>query len=687
MPEPDGYRPPGTPPPAARTLRGQVGDDVRRGLDAVGLKVWEAAKGGGAAAVHHPAEFTPLLGGALTEAACVAQADVPDAWMFIWSAVILAGILLYQIPRSRKARERAASRMRRAYYTAAYAAVGICLAIAGLAGAGSPLALQAVGSATVAATGTWWARHAKRRLRARKRPAPEPEVEASADPHAALRAEITEWFTSRYTHPRGPLAGARLIGEVEANDLFCRLHVQVDGDTHTFGNIYALADRMVASRGTSLFNIQIEPTVDQRRDQGVITIFHKNPLPEQVPFPGPTIDTATGCATVGRCADLSPALIRFWQPGSGAWHELVSGGSGTGKSRYLDQALINERHALDEDGQHLIVSWICDPQMGQSLPDWQDKVDRFARTPGECIALIQDAHAEMLARNDVLSKVEWTDRKGRIRKGKDHFTPSAAMPLLSVTVEESPMLLRGDRRFKVYIKEILSMGRKCGVRLRLITQIPSIAELGNDFAIRPLLASMSVVCLRTTEPITGTAIPGLPGDPKNIEEFFPDGTRTFGLGYILGAVKASKMRTFTLDDLVVYDWASAGTTAHLTRLAQAPAADAEPAAQAGHFGASAPAAASAMHFDSAVPAQYAEALGARRARDAICAYVNAQHFPVTSGQIVRELGLANSAVSQAIKRELSSKAPRLAKVSHGLYAAPGRDTGFWQAADRTSTAA
>jgi len=73
--------------------------------------------------------------------------------------------------------------------------------------------------------------------------------------------------------------------------------------------------------------------------------------------------------------------------------EVVVGCSGSGKSRYLDEALLCERHALDAHGRHLIVSWICDPQEGQSLPDWQDRVDRFARGPVEGLAMLEDAFA------------------------------------------------------------------------------------------------------------------------------------------------------------------------------------------------------------------------------------------------------------------------------------------------------
>jgi len=414
--------------------------------------------------------------------------------------------------------------------------------------------------------------------------------------------------------------------------------------------------------------ILIERWPDQREDRAKITVFRKYLLQENLPYPGPVIDVETGCATVGRCATGTPARLRLWLPKSGAWHEIVCGASGTGKSRYIDEALIAERHCLDGNGEHLVVSWICDPQEGQSLPDWQDKVDQYARNAAESLALLERAYAEMLARNKHLANVEWIDRNGNKRHGLSFFEPSAELPLLSLTIEEAPNLLINPR-FKWLVEQILKMGRKCGLRLRLVTQVPSIAELGNSFTIRPLLADMSVVCLRTREAITAGAFPDLPGDPRQLPKQFPDGSETFGLGYIGGADAPSLFRTFALDEVVVFEWASRGTTAHLVALATA-------ADQAEAESAAAAAAANPPQAEPQDTAGMPESAGVGNARQLIRAYLAEHPGHVTSGTLVHALGLNPSTVSQALARDLA--VGKVQRITHGVYAAPGTDAGLWR---------
>jgi len=664
MTDRDGYLPPGSKARRA-TLSERATDKAGEMLDDAAIAAVRLAKRGVIAAVHHPAEFAPALGAAGLETTAGLVDGTVVGWPLLWAAVILAGVVLYARANSESSRIAAASATRRAYYAGAYALSLAWLVIACATGPASVFALDALTAVTAATSGTWSARHLVRRRRARRLPSPQVEPEP-VDEFAAQRAEVTAWFLGKFASESGPLTGARLLGEVDASAHRTRLHIQLNGDKHTIDNLEAARKRMAATRGTSIFNIQVEPVTNQREDQGILTIFHRNPLEELVPFPGPTIDITTGVATVGRCADLSPAQIRFWQPGSGAWHEIVCGASGAGKSRYIDYALINERHALDADGNHLIVSQICDPQEGQSLPDWQDQVDRFARNLGESRALIQDAYREMLARNKELSARIWTDSKGRQRKGVSYFTPTAAMPLLSITLEEAPALL-ADQQIKRMVEFILKMGRKCGIRLRLVTQVPSIAELGNSFTIRPLLAAMSIVCLRTTEAITAGAFPDLPGDPRKLPKMFSDESPTFGLGYILGAVKPALFRTFCADENVVYDWASAGTTAHLEAIA-ATQEDAEEAGDTAPGTVPAP-------VSSPAAARHNDALDTQRAREAIRAYLARRGVPVTSGQIVTALGLKNSTVSQALKRDRASG--HVVKITHGVWATPGVDPGFW----------
>lgn len=679
------YRPPPrrtTPAAAARAgvgdrLADELGALARAGANRAGHAALDLTAAAVRGAATHPKEFAPAAAGGAVFAAAEGAAHAPAlGWPLAFTALVLASYLLY-----RRDRRAAPALMRRAYYALAYTAALVYLGAATAQSPTAPLALDILAAGALTTSGTWWARHLRRRARTS---APRSE----RDPYAALREEITAWWAEKAVPERGGFApGSRLL-DVRADALAAYLDVQLDADRQSYDDLTSLAvqKRMAAQRGTSRQMIDFELWEDQREDRAHITLFTKNLLEENVAFPGPAIDPTTGCATVGRRANGQPARIRFWQPKSGTWMEVVVGCSGSGKSRYLDQALLCERHATDPNGKHLIASWICDPQEGQSLPDWQDRVDRFARGPVEGLAMLEDAFAEMIARNKLLSQVKWRDGKGREHTGLSYYDPvvyaalGIDLPILSITLDEAPMVLAHPRA-KWLVERLLSMGRKCGIRLRLVTQVPSIAELGNSFTIRPLLASMSVVCLRTDDAITGGAFPKLPGDPRLLPERFPDGSATFGLGYILGADRPAKFRTFFLDDNAVFDWADAGSTAHLTPLATA-ADTAE--AKAAQTQDAAPAGAASGTAAARDAAEQGETPAVGSARELIRAYLAQHPGHVTSGALVTELGLNPSAVSQALRRDVD--AGRILRVTHGVYAALGTDPGLWADTDYQAAA-
>ncbi len=662
-------------PPPRRTAqapaRGGVGDRIadyaaeraKAGATWAGHTALDLTVAGAKAAAHHPKEFAPpVAAGILFGAGDAASHEPAIGWPMLFTALVIAGFLIHQ-----RGQRDAHGILRRAYYALAYTAALVWLTTAAVLSPTDPFALEMLAAATATASVSWWARHLRRRERLAAEPAPE------QDEFAAVRAEITAWWNENAATDRGFAPDSRLLG-VRADGLGAYLDVQLDAKRQSYDDLASLITlkRIAALRGTSRQMIDFERWDDQREDRARITIFTTNVLQENVPFPGPAIDLDTGCATVGRRINAKDAHLRIWQPKSGTNMEVVVGCSGSGKSRYLDQVLLCERHAKDPLGRHLIVSWICDPQEGQSLPDWQDRVDRFARGTVEGLAMLEDAFAEMIARNKLLSQFKWFDDKGREHKGLSYYDPKEYarlgiddMPILSITIDEAPMVLAHPRA-KWLIERLVSMGRKCAIRLRLVTQIPSIAELGNSFTIRPLLASMSVVCLRTDDAITSGAFPKLPGDPRLLEEQFPDGSKTFGLGYILGADRPSKFRTFYLDDNAVFDWAEGGTTAHLTALATAAdQAEAESAA-----------AAAAANPTPGEPQDAPEPVGVRSARELIRAYLADHPGHVTSGTLVHELGLNNSTVSQALARDTA--AGKILKVTHGVYAAIGTDPGLWR---------
>jgi DNA segregation ATPase FtsK/SpoIIIE-like protein len=164
------------------------------------------------------------------------------------------------------------------------------------------------------------------------------------------------------------------------------------------------------------------------------------------------LDHVAGVAPIGVYPDGGHALYRFWRPGSGPVHDLIAGTTDAGKSRLLDQLLAYERHSP------LMVSWVIDPQRGQSLPDWQDAVDWFADSVSEGKKLLKAAQREMYRRNKLLARMEWVDEKGRLRRGKASFTPTEELPLLCLTIEEAHAVLADPQNVKI-VEDLAKMAR------------------------------------------------------------------------------------------------------------------------------------------------------------------------------------------------------------------------------------
>jgi hypothetical protein len=186
------------------------------------------------------------------------------------------------------------------------------------------------------------------------------------------------------------------------------------------------------------------------------------------------------------------------------------------------------------------------------------------------VRMLRRAVAVMYARNAHLARVEWQDERGRARKGKAHFEPTPQMPLLSITIEEAHAVLSIPEARKL-AEDIAKMGRKCGVSLRLVVQVPLLDQLGNSMTLRDGVAGGNVVVFRTANRLSGqVAFNGtLPVDPSQLPRQFPDGSSTAGLGYILGASdRQAIMRSYC--DLDPFSWATAGDTVHLD---PAPAAE------------------------------------------------------------------------------------------------------------------
>jgi hypothetical protein len=415
-------------------------------------------------------------------------------------------------------------------------------------------------------------------------------------------------------------------------------------------------------------SVVLEPVDPPRADRVKVSVYEHNPLRNVLPWPGPHLfDPETGIVPVALYQDGQHALYRYYRRGSGPVHDLIAGTTDAGKSRLLDMFLAIERH-------NWMVSFVIDPQEGASLPVWKDQPDGsravhgYARNVTEGLSLLKAIYAEMKARNRFMANYEWTDEKGRTRYGLDHFDPAFwatredpadRLCLLCLTIDESHELLNEPSgQGKGRAEDIGKMARKCGIKLRLVTHVPTLDQLGGSGTLRDMVKSQ-VVVLRTGTPLVGqVAFSGrLPVDPVSIPIEFPDRSSTAGMGYILGpGARPAPVRTWLVEDAT--HWATTGSLTPFTPLSPELAAWMGGARGAGQRGA--PVAVSQPPVGVPAP---------RTAKQQVAEYLRLRGTQVGRQVIVRELGIEATQVSRAL-RELGEE---------GLVHQPDCRPGMWAA--------
>lgn len=483
-----------------------------------------------------------------------ALAAVYGAGLLLWAfhpslwIVFLAGSVLtygwwvagaaYRLPRT-------------GYLVTCMHALTVWLTLAAGRGVSPPMPawLAAVGG--LLALPWWWQfriRPERATLPEPTKPPPEPD---QVDPRVAV-------WRAKVSRQGGPLEYSDLTAVVEIGGGWRGRILLHRGNTDRA--IMATKD-IGAAYGLRAGGISIEPPPTGELDQADILVLEENPLSEVLRWTKPTLSVLTGISVVGWYIDLAPVHYRHYRVGSGPVHTLISGSTDSGKSKTVEQLLAEERHS------GVIVSWVIDPQRGASLPDWQDNVERYARTVEEARDLLLRARVRMYARNEFMASVKWTDPQGRQRKGIGDFTPMDPrhlLPMLSITIDEAQTILN-DKFCRELIVEMIGMSRKCGIKFRLITQVPLLENLGNSSAIRDAVAAGNVIVLRTANRLTGqVAFNGaLAVDPVSLPKQWPDGSTTSGLGFVFapGSDRAATMRVGLIND--PFGWATSGNPATL----------------------------------------------------------------------------------------------------------------------------
>jgi hypothetical protein len=225
----------------------------------------------------------------------------------------------------------------------------------------------------------------------------------------------------------------------------------------------------------------------------------------------------------------------------------------THNSEALCQVFAIDRwaHFTNADGQPqgMVASFLIDPQQGQSFAPFLDHLAApVATSLDEAILMVEALTSEMLRRNKYLSRVEYTNDRGKKRRGRKWWNPLIDGPIITLTIDEAHDFL-ANKQFSTLVTKAARMWRKCGGQIRIATHTPLLSDLGGSMALRDMLSSAFVWVGRTANSLSGpVAFNGrLPADPRQIPEI-P------GTAYIMAGVNPKPMlaRTAYADDY--YDW-------------------------------------------------------------------------------------------------------------------------------------
>lgn len=400
------------------------------------------------------------------------------------------------------ARRRPRARRRAAVLWSASSAAAVAGTALGVAN-GPGQAVMLAGGLAVAAPYLW---HARRRPPG---PAAEPAAAAAAElPAADPRIEA---FRARFCKS-GPCKGADLHSARPIPDGFAfelTLAAHSDATTH---DVITLIPKIAALYDVSADQVSVEyvPGRSERRARvSVLTVA--DAWEREDKWDGEsTYDPEHGWIRLGRFSDSTDCHWLLHRPGSGAAGGVIAGVIGSGKTgtthviaaeaglAKLCAACGAERSCARCDMRRIVALWMGDPQC-QPLAVWHGFADLMAWGPLACVQLILMAHAAMRERAARFGTMTWTDHLGRVNTGKGSFDPTPADPVLYVIVDEWPLVTGDPVLAKIVLPlaaSVIKEGRKVGVVLVLLTQMPDLSELGLR-SIRELLKAFNVLSHKT----------------------------------------------------------------------------------------------------------------------------------------------------------------------------------------------
>jgi hypothetical protein len=400
----------------------------------------------------------------------------------------------------------------------------------------------------IGATPRWREIEKRREVLMRAKPNPDEQAPspapAPADPGPGpepdpARAQLTATWDTLLGRVGGSLAGTRLeefewLSACSAGgarerrpNWSARIVPHVPGSVNMAGLKTSVPGDIAAAYRCSMTDVSI--VVDPSDvSTAHVRVQPDNPLAEVRMWPGASAtDWDRGVSVVGIMSDGTPAEYVWWTR-NGAAHDLFGGCSGSGKSELTAQLILCGLHSGG-----LVLDWLGDPQGGQSYGEIQQHVDWFARTLEEIKIMLFAAVTEMFRRNQVLSAAY-------IKTWQPEHASTLDMPLLVITLDEIQAYI-ADTEICQLVEALIGMGRKCGIKVRAMTQILAAYALGGSMYIKEQASTGQTVVFRMTTDQGGrNAVEGdVPINPTLIPETWGPHTAspnepTAGLCFFMG---------------------------------------------------------------------------------------------------------------------------------------------------------
>lgn len=318
----------------------------------------------------------------------------------------------------------------------------------------------------------WWVQVDRRRSRGTP-PSPVPALPAGPAPlHPVAQEAITTWSTL-IGQQGGPLAGT-ILTDVELLPAVAAGGPDRPRRPNFTGTVRAVASGSVNMRRSrpelvgsicAAYRVSMGD-VSFAADANDLSIAYlrvcpDNPLAEVRRYTGPDSgDWRRGWSVVGRFDDGKPLIYAWWNQ-TGAVHDLISGCTGSGKSELVVQLILRSLHS-----HGLVIDWLGDPQAGQSYGAVKRHVAWFAPNKDQIRLMLIAAVKEM-------------DRRTQLFSDEDIKTwrASPEFPLIVITLDEVQRYI-DDAPIAEMIAYLVGQGRKAGIKMRLITQVPAAYALG-----------------------------------------------------------------------------------------------------------------------------------------------------------------------------------------------------------------